>query len=50
MCRADLTPAASKVLAEILADLALALCDDDPELALTVAIGPVDFGPPGDEP
>jgi hypothetical protein len=44
VCRADLTPAASEALAELLADIALALCDDDPELALTVVVGPVDFG------
>ena len=41
MCANDVIPEAQQLLAEILRDLRVALCPEDPE---SVLIGPVDFG------
>lgn len=44
MCRAEVRPEAQALLAELLRDMRLALVDGDEELALSVAVGPVDLG------
>lgn len=43
MCCANVTAEVEHALAELLADMAAALCPENPR---SVAIGPVDFGPP----
>lgn len=42
MCTCDVRPEATEALAALLADIAAALCPEDPR---SVVVGPVDFGP-----
>lgn len=46
MCRSDVTPEAEHALADLLREMAAALCPEAPE---SVVVGPVDFGCDGEQ-
>ena len=46
MCRSNVTAEAEHALAELLHDMAVALCPEAPE---SVVVGPVDFGCDGEQ-